>query len=109
MSDFKTQFAEFITKNNVVGVTAGVVIGYSAKDTITSLVNDIIIPLIILLLSKFDKSLTKFLPGKGKSTLDITHFIGQVITFILLSIITFFFILFAFNKLLGATTKETTK
>uniref|UniRef100_A0A6C0EUX7 Large conductance mechanosensitive channel protein n=1 Tax=viral metagenome TaxID=1070528 RepID=A0A6C0EUX7_9ZZZZ len=104
MSEFKAQFAEFITKNNVVGVTAGVVIGYSAKDTITSLVNDIILPLIILLISKFDKSLTKFLPGKGKSTLDITHFISQVITFILLSIITFFFILFAFNKLLGATT-----
>ena len=107
MSDFKKQFSEFITTNNVVGVTAGVVIGYSAKDTITSLVNDIILPLIILLISKFNKSLTKFLPGKGKSTLNITNFIGQVITFILLSIITFFFILFAFNKLLGVTNKET--
>ncbi len=107
MTDFKNDFAKFISENNVVGVTAGVIIGYSAKDTITSFVTDIFLPLFIIFLHKLKfKSIMRFLPGKGKNQMDIAKFVGQFISFILLSIITFFFLTFTFNKLLNVPKKK---
>ena len=46
----KKQLADFISNNNVIGVTAGVTIALVTKDVILSFVQDIIIPVIVILL-----------------------------------------------------------
>lgn len=97
---FKDKLKQFIVSNNVIGTTAGVSIGIVTKDLIVSLVGDIIIPGIILLCFRLNiKSLTKILPGK--SSFDFTNFFKQVISWIFIIIITFVFITYAFEGLLG--------
>jgi large-conductance mechanosensitive channel len=93
---------QFIVDNNIVGTSAGVCVALAAKDGIQSLVGDIIIPAIVMLLHSFNIDfLTKYLPVNGKVQLNITDFIKQMVTFILIIIISFVFVKVAFGYLLG--------
>ena len=104
MTDFKNQLAKFIGDNNITGITAGVCIGIASKEVITSLIGDVVIPLIIVLMARLNiRSLTLLLPGKGKNILNITNFISQFISWLLIVVLTFLFIQYAFVKLLGVT------
>jgi large-conductance mechanosensitive channel len=98
----RKQLADFITNNGVIGVTAGVIIGLVTKDTVLSLIQDVVVPLIVILLLRLKiKSLTQILPNKDNG-LNITKFISCLITWILSVICTYLFIQYAFIKLLGA-------
>ena len=104
--DLKT----FIVDNGILGTMAGVSIGIVTKDLISSLVGDIIIPVIIILLLRLNiKSITSILPGNGNSTLNITNFVKQFISWILVIIISFIFIKDAVEKMfgIGSSKKET--
>jgi large-conductance mechanosensitive channel len=93
---------QFIVDNNIVGTSAGVCVALAAKDGIESLVGDVIIPIIIMLLHALHiESLSKFLPVKGSEKLNIPDFVKQMVTFILIIIISFIFVQFAFGYLLG--------
>lgn len=95
---------QFIVSNNIVGTSAGVCIALAAKDGIQSLVGDIIIPAIVMLLHSFNIDfLTKYLPVNGKVQLNITDFIKQMVTFILIIVISFVFVKVAFGYLLGVS------
>jgi len=98
------EIKQFIVDNNIVGTSAGVCIALATKDGIQSLVGDIIIPAIVMLLHTFHiDGLAKYLPVKGTAKLNITDFIKQFITFILIIVISFVFVKFAFGYLLGVT------
>ena len=100
--DVKKDLADFITNNRIIGVTAGVTIGLVSKDVILSLVQDIVIPIIVILLLRLKiKSLTAYLPNKDNG-LNITKFISCLITWILAIIYTFIFVQYAFIKFFGA-------
>jgi len=100
MGDLK----RFIIDNNIVGTSAGVCIALAAKDGIQSLVGDIIIPAIVMTLKALHIDfLTKYLPVNGKTQLNITDFVKQMITFVLIIIISFIFVKFAFGYLLGVS------
>jgi large-conductance mechanosensitive channel len=93
---------QFVVDNNIVGTSAGVCVALAAKDGIQSLVGDIIIPIIIMLLHALRiDSLSKFLPVNGSAKLNISDFVKQMVTFILIIIISFVFVQFAFGYLLG--------
>ena len=96
------QLADFITNNGIIGLSAGVVIGLVTKDVVFSLVQDIIIPIVVILLIQLQiKSLTRILPNKDHR-LDIVNFIGCLITWILALICTYLFSQYVFIKMLGA-------
>jgi len=98
------EIKQFIIDNNIVGTSAGVCIALATKDGIQSLVGDIIIPAIVMLLHTLHiDGLAKYLPVKGTAKLNITDFIKQFITFILIIVISFVFVKFAFGYLLGVT------
>jgi len=100
-----TKFKQFIVDNNIVGTSAGVCVALAAKDGIEALVGDIIIPLLVMLLHALRiDSLSKFLPVNGHTQLNITDFVKQMVTFILIIIISFIFVQFAFGYLLGVNT-----
>jgi large-conductance mechanosensitive channel len=104
--DTKKQLADFITNNGVIGVTAGVTIALVSKDAILSLIQDIVIPLVVIFLIKLKiKELTKILPYKDNG-LNITKFVGCFITWILAIFCTYLFIQYAFIYLLGAKGKN---
>ena len=96
------EIKQFIVDNNIVGTSAGVCIALATKDGIQSLVGDIIIPAIVMLLHTLHiDGLAKYLPVKGTAKLNITDFIKQFITFILIIVISFVFVKVAFGYLLG--------
>jgi len=97
---FKEQLKRFILDNGVIGTAAGVSIALVTKDIIQSFVGDIIIPSFIFVLTSLNiKGLTDMLPGK--KLLDLTNFFKQLISWILVIIITYLFITFTFKVLLG--------
>jgi large-conductance mechanosensitive channel len=97
-----TDIKQFIISNNIVGTSAGVCVALAAKDGIQSLVSDIIIPSVLLLLNSLHiESLKKYLPSTGAGHLNVNNFIKQMITFILVIIISFLFVKIAFGYLLG--------
>ncbi len=99
-----TDIKQFIISNNIVGSVAGVCIALAAKDGIQSLVNDIIMPAILLLLNSLHiESLKKYLPASNARHFNVNNFIKQMITFILVISISFLFVKIAFGYLLGIT------
>jgi large-conductance mechanosensitive channel len=104
MSDFILQLRKFVVDNNIVGTSAGVCIALATKDGIQSLVQDLIIPGIVIILHSLHVDwLTKILPVHGKSQLNVLNFINQLVTWFLIIIISFVFVKFAFEYLLGVT------
>jgi len=101
---FFTQFKKFIADNSIVGTSAGVIIALASKDVITSLVGDIVIPILIFLFLKLNiKSLTPIL---GKSEFNLTNFFKNLISWILTMLVTYFFIQATFEFLLGVKKEE---
>ena len=99
---FKEQLQKFILDNGVIGTAAGVSIAIVTKDVIQSFVGDIILPSFYFVLASLKVTkITEMLPGKR--VIDFTNFIKQVISWILVIIITYVFITFAFESLLGVS------
>ena len=106
MSTFQDQLNTFILDNNVIGFTAGVCMGFAIKDAIQSLIKDIFVPLVILFLTYLNFNfLIKLLPKKGNSGINITSFISQLITMIVMIVITFLFIKYSIS-ILGIKNKN---
>jgi large-conductance mechanosensitive channel len=98
MSEFKENLKQFIVNNGIIGTTAGVCIALVTKELIQTFISDIFIPLIIILLTFIKiKSIIQILPVT--SGLNITHFITQIITWLIMILATFFFITYFMNTM----------
>ena len=107
----KKDLVDFIIENKLMTYSAGVVIGLVSKDVILSLVQDIIIPIffIIFIRLKFN-TFTKILPRKDKMVnLNITNFVGCLITWVLALFCTFIFVQYTFTYVLGVKSNPVTK
>jgi large conductance mechanosensitive channel len=69
------EFREFAMKGNVVDMAVGVVIGAAFGKIVSSMVNDIIMPLVGLILGGID--FTKYAVGFDKATKSIQSIVGQ--------------------------------
>ncbi|WP_020060115.1 large conductance mechanosensitive channel protein MscL [Bacillus sp. 123MFChir2] len=90
------EFKKFALKGNVLDLAVGVVIGGAFGKIVSSLVNDIIIPLLGLLLGGINFS--KLAYPLGKDTLKYGAFIQTVVDFFIIAFSIFLFIKL-FNKL----------
>lgn len=98
------EFKEFAIKGNVVDLAVGVIIGGAFGKIVTSLVNDIIMPVIGLLLGNIDFKNLFIVLGKGSfktideakkagvATLNYGMFINNIIDFLIISFSIFIFI-----------------
>lgn len=97
---------QFITDNNIVGTCAGVCVGLAAKDSINSLVEDVLSPLILIALHGLNIDwITNYLPVNGNSQLNIFKFIKNLSTFFIVIVVSFVFVYVAFVALLGVKSK----
>ncbi len=103
------EFREFIMRGNVMDMAIGVIIGGAFQKIISSLVDDIIMPLIGLLTGGVDFN-NKFICLDGSSydtleaakeagaaTLNYGTFITVIINFILMALVIFFLVKFMNN------------
>lgn len=92
---FLKEFKEFAIKGNVMDLAIGVIIGAAFGKIVTSLVNDIVTPLIGLVTGKLDFSTftVELNIGNGNSaTLNIGQFITNVIDFLVIALVIFIFV-----------------
>lgn len=97
------EFKEFAVKGNVIDLAVGVVIGGAFGKIVTSLVNDIIMPIVGTLTGGIDFTSLKYPmdAAEGVATLNYGNFIQNIIDFLIVS-----FSIFLFVKLINKLKKE---
>ena len=95
MKNFMKEFKEFISRGNVMDMAVGIIIGGAFTAIVSSLVEDIINPLLGCFVS-MDFSAWK-IPRVGDAALGIGNFINAVISFLIMAFI-LFSIIKALNK-----------
>lgn len=103
------EFKAFISKGNVLDLAIGVIIGAAFGKIVSSLVNDVIMPIIGLILGNINFKELKIVLKEANndipaSTLNYGLFIQNIIDFLIIA-----FIIFIFVKLYSKTKKEDKK
>ena len=84
------EFKEFIMRGNVMDLAVAVIIGGAFGKIVTSLVSDIIMPLIGLILGGIDFSGLAF--TIGNATVTYGNFINNIINFVIIALVIFLMI-----------------
>jgi large conductance mechanosensitive channel len=100
MNDFK----QFLLRGNVVDLAVGVVIGAAFGTVVTALVKDFITPLVAALAGKPDFSAIHF--TVNGSVFGVGDFINAVVSFVLVALAIFFFVIKPINFLVARSRKE---
>ena len=99
------EFKQFALKGNVLDLAIAVVIGAAFSKIVTSLVNDIIMPILSILVGGIDfKSLEIPIPGGDGVSIKVGLFIQAIIDFLIIA-----FSLFIFIKGITSIKKKETK
>ncbi len=100
---FFGEFREFISKGSVMDMAVGIIIGGAFQAIINSLVNDILMPLIGMIIKTESLAELKVIVG----TAEITYgaFIAAIINFLLMALV-LFIIVKAMNTIREKTKKE---
>jgi large conductance mechanosensitive channel len=97
--DIRYDFSHFIIDYNIIGLTAGIILGTVGNNTIKSIIDNIIMPLISPLLGskgEWEDKTVKI----GNIELRIGKFIGDIIYFLLVFIMTFAFLHYFFARII---------
>ena len=92
VNKFMTEFKTFVSRGNVLDLAVGVVVGGAFSKIVSSLVNDIITPLIGVVIGGKDFSGLSL--KIGDSTIAYGSFIQNIIDFIIIAFCIFIFIKF---------------
>lgn len=100
MKKFFEEFKKFALKGNVMDMAVGIIIGGAFTAIVTSLVDDICMPLISLLTGGYDFThlCITLGSGEGAATLNYGMFISAIINFILIALVIYILIT-SINKL----------
>lgn len=96
---FLNEFKEFISRGSVIDLAVGVIIGSAFTAIVTSLVNDIVMPIIGMLFGGIDFTFLKYIitPADGdtvEAAIYYGNFIQNVVNFILIAFVIFMVIKF---------------
>ncbi|MGN0228806.1 MAG: large-conductance mechanosensitive channel protein MscL [Muribaculaceae bacterium] len=97
MSKFLTEFKEFAMRGNVMDMAVGVIIGGAFGKIVTSLVNDVIMPLVGLVVGGIDFTNLKWVFAEATETtpeaaLMYGQFIQNVVDFLIIAFCIFLMI-----------------
>ena len=96
MKAFIREFKEFISKGDVMSMAVGIIVGTAFTAIVTSLNQDIITPILGLILGQID--FTSLSITVGGASVMYGNFIQAIITF-LITAFTLFLVLKAFNNM----------
>ncbi len=100
VSDFK----EFLLRGNVVDLAVAVVIGTAFGAVVTAFVSDFVTPLIAAIGGQPDFSALDF--TINDSTFRYGDFINNLLSFVIIAAVIFFFVVVPINKLMDARKAE---
>ena len=93
------EFKEFISKGNVLDLAIGVVMGTAFSGIVTSLVNDIIMPVVRLIIGGID--FTGMKVTVGDASIAYGNFVQNIVNFLIISLSIFLFV-----KLINKLTRK---
>ena len=82
------EFGKFINRGNVLDMAVGVVVGGAFTTIVNSMVNDVIMPVVGLIIGGIDFS-SIVIPLSGEATIDIGSFIQNVVNFLIVAFVVF--------------------
>jgi large conductance mechanosensitive channel len=97
-------FKEFILRGNVVDLAVGVIVGASFNGVVSSLVANVITPFIGAIIKSPDFSNLSF--TINSSVFLYGNFLNAIISFLIVAITVYFFIVVPINKLTNRTKKS---
>lgn len=88
------EFKEFINRGSVMDLAVGIIIGSAFTAIVTSLVNDVIMPVVSMIIGGFDFSSLKvtipaYIPGVEPATINYGNFIQAIINFLIIGFVIF--------------------
>lgn len=106
MKKIIAEFKEFIARGNVIDLAVGVIVGSAFGKIVTSLVNDILMPIIGVILGGLD--FTNLTLKFRDSTIYYGNFIQNVVDFLIVAFCIFIFVKFI-NKITEKAHKKEIK
>lgn len=100
LRDFKT----FLLRGNVVDLAVAVVVGAALLAVVQALVADLVTPLIAAIGGQPDFGALNFTINGSQFTYG--HFLNAVISFVIVALVVFFFIVMPVNALIARSRKE---
>jgi large conductance mechanosensitive channel len=85
------ELKNFAFKGNVIDLAVGVIIGGAFGKIVTSMVDNVIMPLVAVILPG-DKGYEKWVLTIGEKTVPYGKFLGDIVSFLMLAAALFFFI-----------------
>jgi large conductance mechanosensitive channel len=111
MKKFFAEFRDFAMKGNVIDLAVGVIIGSAFNAIISSLVKDIIMPLLSMILGRINIADLKFvIPGLlGSADITLTYglFLQAVINFVIIAL-SIFITIKVLNRMQRKLSKKST-
>jgi len=92
MKKYLSEFKKFIAKGNVVDLAVAVIIGGAFGKIVTSLVNDILMPIIGVILGGLD--FTSLSINFRSATINYGMFIQNIVDFLIIAVCIFIFVKF---------------
>ena len=102
-----SEFKKFIAKGNVMDLAVGVIIGSAFGKIVSSIVDDILMPLIGVIIGGIDFSNLNI--KIGEATVTYGNFIQNVIDFLIIAVCIFFIVMKKFTKKEEEPATEPTK
>jgi len=90
------EFMEFLMKYQVIGLAVAFIIGAAATKMVTAAVNDIIMPIIAVLIPGGDWKKTEMVLGPVK--LLVGDFAGAIIDFVIIALVVFIIVKFMMKE-----------
>jgi large conductance mechanosensitive channel len=106
MTSLVKEFRQFILRGNLVDLAIAVVIGTAFAAVVTAFVADVVTPLIAAIGGKPDFSQLAF--EINGSTFRYGHFLNAVVTFLIIAVVIFFFVVKPVNVLMERHKVDTT-
>lgn len=104
MRSWGSEFKEFILRGNVVSLAVAVIIGAAFNEIVNSLVANMITPLIAAIGGQPDFSGITFTINGSQFNLGL--FLNSVISFLIIALVVFFFIVKPMNHLMERSKRE---
>ena len=106
-TDMIQEFKDFIAKGNVMDMAVGIIIGAAFTAIVTSLVDDLINPIISLFMGGIDFSGMKIALGEGADAASFNYgsFINALINFLIIAFVVFLLVKMV-NRVKDAAVKK---
>jgi large conductance mechanosensitive channel len=104
MRSWASEFKQFVLRGNVIDLAVGIVIGAAFVAVVQAAVEDLLTPLIAAIFGQPDFSRLTF--EVNGSTFRYGHFLNALISFVIVALVVFFFVVKPVNALMSLSQRR---